>query len=113
MIILNMEQIDKASNEDRENALKLYVSLGSLTEVKSLLAAGVNPSLRFIRVNLLSIASIKGYTDIVEALLAAGADIREKDDEGLTALQHAAKHKHRDIVAMILAKARDIKNANK
>jgi ankyrin repeat protein len=113
MIILNMELIDKASNEDKENALKLCVSLGSLTEVKSLLAAGVNPSLRFIRVNLLSVASMNGCTDIVEALLAAGADINAKGDDGKTALQHAAKHKHRDIVALLLAKARDIKNANK
>jgi ankyrin repeat protein len=113
-VILNTEQIDKASDEDRENAMKLCVSLGSLTNVKSLLAAGINPSLRFIRADLLSVASMNGYTDIVEALLAAGADINAKDDdEGLTALQHAAKNKHRDIVAMILAKANELKNANK
>jgi ankyrin repeat protein len=93
--------------------LKLCVFLGSFTEVKSLLAAGVNPSIPCHTKDLLSFASIKGYTDIVEALLAAGADIREKDADGMTALQHAAKNKHRDIVAMILAKANELKNANK
>jgi ankyrin repeat protein len=113
MIILNSDLIDKASDKDKENALKFSVASNILTMVKSLLAAGVNPSARFRAMDLLSVASIKGYTDIVEALLAAGADITFKDDEGLTALQHAAKNKHREIVALLLAKAKELKKANK
>jgi ankyrin repeat protein len=112
-IILNTELIDKASNKDRENALKLYVPLGGLTEVRSLLAAGVNPSLRLYTMSLLSIASCMGNADIVRALLDAGADINAKDEDGKTALQWAAKHKHRDVVALLLAKANELKNANK
>jgi ankyrin repeat protein len=112
-IILNTVLIDKASDKDRENALKFSVPADILTEVKSLLAAGVNPSLRFRAMDLLSVASIKGYTDIVEALLAAGADINAKGDDGKTALQHAAKHKHREIVALLLAEAKELKKANK
>jgi hypothetical protein len=30
----------------------------------------------------------------------------------MTALQHAAKGKHREIVALLLAKAKELKNAN-
>jgi ankyrin repeat protein len=113
-IILNIELIDQASDKDKENALKFYVTSNSLTMVKSLLAAGVNPSLRFRRWSLLCESSSKGNTDIVEALLAAGADITFKDrGDGKTALQHAAKNKHREIVALLLAKATEIKNANK
>jgi ankyrin repeat protein len=111
-IILNTELIDKASDKDRENALKLYVVMNSLTEVKSLLAAGVNPSLRFRTMDLLCVASGRGYTDVVRELLDAGADITFKDPTGKTALQHAAKKKHRDVVALLLAKAKEIKNAN-
>jgi cytohesin len=112
-IFINTDLIDMASDIDKENTLKVSVALNSLTKVKSLLAAGVNPSARFCTRDLLSVASIKGYTDIVEALLAAGADITFKDDEGLTALQHAAKNKHREIVALLLAKAKELKKANK
>lgn len=111
-IILNTVLIDKASDIDRENALKFSVASNILTEVKSLLAAGVNPSLRFRAMDLLSVASIYGSADIVRELIDAGADIAFKDSTGKTALQHAAKHKHRDVVALLLAKAKEIKNAN-
>jgi ankyrin repeat protein len=112
-IILHTELVDNSSDKDRENALKLYVLLGGLTEVRSLLAAGVDPSLRFCARNLLSIASCMGNADIVRALLDAGADITYKDEDGKIALQWAAMHKHRDIVALLLAKANELKNANK
>jgi ankyrin repeat protein len=112
-IILNTELIDKASDIDKENTLKVSVALNSLTMVKSLLAAGANPLIRFRTKDLLSFASIKGYTDIVRELIDAGADITFKDRDGMTALQHAAKNKHREIVAMLLAKAKELKNANK
>jgi ankyrin repeat protein len=112
-IILNTKLFDKASDKDKENALKFYVASSGLTEVKSLLAAGVNPSLRFRRWSLLCESSSNGNTDIVSELLAAGADIACKDDDGLTALQHAAKNKHREIVVMLLTEVTEIKKANK
>jgi hypothetical protein len=31
----------------------------------------------------------------------------------MTALQHAAKKKHRDVVALLLTKAKELKNVNK
>jgi ankyrin repeat protein len=49
----------------------------------------------------------------VRELIDAGADITFKDDDGRTALQWAAKLKHRDVVALLLARAKELKNANK
>jgi ankyrin repeat protein len=85
------------------------------TLVKHLLASGVSPSTLFRTNSLLCWASIRGYTDVVRELLDAGADItaKTKGGDGLTALQLAAKHKHRDVVALLLAKAKELKNANK
>jgi ankyrin repeat protein len=112
-IILNTELIDKASDKDKENALKFAVASCGLTEVKSLLTAGVNPSLQFWRWSLLCESSYGGKADIVRELIDAGADITFKDHNGKTALQHAAKNKHRDVVALLLAKSKEIKKANK
>jgi ankyrin repeat protein len=105
--------IPSARDEDRESALKAGVWAESLTLVKHLLAAGVNPDLYFRGRRLLTVASNSGRTDIVGELIDAGADISFKDKYGMTALQYAAKQKHRDVVALLLAKAKEIKNANK
>jgi ankyrin repeat protein len=38
----------------------------------------------------LMIAAVDGCTDVVRALIAAGADVNKRDHNGLTALHHAA-----------------------
>lgn len=40
---------------------------------------------------------------MVEALLAQGADVNIRDDEGSTALMCASEHGHADIVKLLLA----------
>lgn len=112
-IELNTELIDSASHGDREDALKVSVWLGGLTEVKSLLRAGVNPSIQFRKKSVLYSASSDGFTDIVRELIDAGADIAAKDQNGVTALQVASKQKHRDVVALLMAKAKELKSTNK
>jgi ankyrin repeat protein len=74
------------------------------------MAHRVNPSIQFRGKSILNAASTNGYTDIVKVLLDAGADITAKDRTGMTALQCAAKGKHREIVTMLLVKAKELKN---
>jgi ankyrin repeat protein len=58
-------------------------------------------------------ASITGCTGSARELINAGADITYKQGGRLTALQHAAQMKHRDVVELLLAKANRLKKANK
>jgi ankyrin repeat protein len=110
--VFDMNRIDSASDKDRENALRFGVPRNFLAAVKPLLAAGVNPSILYRGTSLLSVASSVGLTDIVKELIDAGADLKFKDSDGKTALQHAAKNKHRDVVALLLAKAKELKKMN-
>jgi ankyrin repeat protein len=72
---------------------------------------------RFRGWSILYLASGDGHIDIVIELIDAGADITAKHPNsmgmGMTALQHATKKKHRDVVALLLAKAKELKNVNK
>lgn len=44
-----------------------------------------------------------GRMDMVQALLAHGADVNVQDDEGSTALMCASEHGHVEIVKLLLA----------
>lgn len=50
----------------------------------------------------LMLAVSHGCIDMVEALLAAGAEVNIQDDEGSTALMCAGEHGHSDIVKLLL-----------
>jgi ankyrin repeat protein len=112
-IVPDPHMLLKASDKDKENALRVAVLEDQLPLVQGLLALKTNPSTLFRNSSILCLASMWGKTDIVRELIDAGADIAFKDIKGMTALQHAAKHKHRDVVALLLAKANELKNANK
>lgn len=51
-----------------------------------------------------SIAHGTGHLDVMEMLLAKGADIEARDDDGRTALMYAAIHNKVDCLALLLAK---------
>jgi ankyrin repeat protein len=102
-----------AGEEEKEIALILAVLDDRASLVKRILAAGVSTETEYNGGCLLGVASSLGYVDIVRELLDAGADITVKDDSGKTPTQRAAKEKHRDVVALLLAKAKELKNANK
>lgn len=51
----------------------------------------------------LQVASFLGYTEVVEALLDAGADVNSKDDNGRTPLMYAAAGGRTEIVELLLA----------
>lgn len=51
----------------------------------------------------LMLAVSHGRMDMVQALLAQGADVNIQDDEGSTALMCASEHGHVEIVKLLLA----------
>ena len=53
-------------------------------------------------------ASRKGDTDQVQALLAKGADVNAKDNDGFTALMWAAFYDRTETVQALLAKGADV-----
>jgi ankyrin repeat protein len=107
------DKVEGAAEKDKENAMKYAVEVGNVSIVKLLLAAGVSPSTRFAAGDLLYQASALGHTDVVKVLIDADADVTFKDEDGMTALQHAAQRKHRDVVVLLLAKVKELKNAYK
>jgi ankyrin repeat protein len=79
---LVLSLLENASVKEKETALALAVLNNSLPIVKALLAVGVSASVNFKLTNVLCVASRKGNTDMVRALIDAGADITEKDMQG-------------------------------
>ena len=53
-------------------------------------------------------AASMGDTEKVQTLLAQGADVNAKDNDGFTALMMAAVYGHIDIVHALLTKAADV-----
>jgi ankyrin repeat protein len=113
----DMELVNKlvgsAGEEEKKVALVIAVFEKKLPMVKSLLAGGADPATKYSSMSMLIVASLVGYADVVRELLDARADIAAKDAGGETALQNAAKLKHRDVVALLLAHANKLKRANK
>jgi ankyrin repeat protein len=102
-----------AGDEEKEIALSMALASNQASVVKLLLAVGVKTTVLLYGESLLILASRYGFVDIVRELLDAGADITAKARDNRTVLQVAAAGKHRDVVALLLAKANELKNANK
>jgi ankyrin repeat protein len=98
-----------ADEVEKEVALTIAVLDNHVATVKQFLASGVRTTVMYDESPLLSVASYRGFIEIVRELLGAGADVTAKDEHGKTALQWAAKGKHRDVVALLLAKAKELK----
>ena len=58
--------------------------------------------------NLLHLATLKGYTDIVELLVDNGVDIDASDKSGKTALQYAKRYGHKRIAGLLKTHGADI-----
>ena len=67
---------------------------------------------RHVGYTALTRASRGGYKDIVEALLAAGADKEKADEEGYTALTRAAMEGHIEVAEALLAAGVDTEKTN-
>jgi ankyrin repeat protein len=75
-------------------------------KVSLLVEAGANPNGRFPRGDepLLTVYAGAGFTDVVEVLLSAGADIHVRGSNGSTAWQEATRRNHSDTAALLLAR---------
>jgi ankyrin repeat protein len=84
--------------------------------VEALLDKGakVNTKDKFLGMTALMWASgsVKGH-QVVQLLLARGAEVNAGDDYGLTALMRASRKGHREIVQALLAKGADVNAKDK
>jgi ankyrin repeat protein len=55
----------------------------------------------------LKIASVQGDTPLVEALLAAGADVNARNEDDMTALHYAVSQGHADVVRVLMLAGAD------
>jgi ankyrin repeat protein len=79
------------------SALIKYARQGNLDAVRDLLDAGVDPDTRLIeppRRTLLQEAARTGRTALAELLVANGASIAVKDEDGFNSLYHAYSSGH-------------------
>lgn len=76
---------------------------GQLDTVKVLLEKGANPNAEFLdgHTALIAAAVQSGSKDVVEALIAAGADVKHKNKQGKTAEMLAIENNHADLAELL------------
>jgi ankyrin repeat protein len=101
-----------ASADEMEVALVTAAWRGHCEVVKVLLAARADPSCYRGSTTPLTSAAANGDVAMARVLVAAKADITAKFDNN-TAMKTAAANRHRDMVAFLLAKTKELKDMNK
>lgn len=99
-----------ASSERGETALYFGVREGKAEIVEWLLSHGAQTQVRIEGSgrNLLHLATLKGYTDIVELLVENGVDLDITDNFGNTAYKYAAKYGHKKIASLLKKNGADV-----
>ncbi|KAI5889899.1 ankyrin, partial [Schizophyllum commune H4-8] len=87
--------------ENKESALRIAVSSGSLRVFHLLLERGASTAAKD-RYTLLMLAARSGHEDIVRFLLDTGAHIEERDGNGSTALHYAAHQGHLGVISILI-----------
>ena len=77
-------------------AMKMGANFGGTAEIYS-------PGTR-----ALHFASTRGHQEVAQLLLAKGADVNAKDEDGYTALINASAYGHKEVVQLLLAKKADV-----
>jgi ankyrin repeat protein len=93
----------------KEAVLGVVIMQRRRDRVLFMLRHGVSPSSKCNGRYHLHRAVRDGQPDMVTLLIAAKADVEQKDIYNMTALQWAAKAKDRGVVAMLLKRANDVK----
>jgi serine/threonine-protein phosphatase 6 regulatory ankyrin repeat subunit B len=98
--------------EQQQEPLINAASNGDLRRVKALLASGgsdVNSRLiQFDDVTALMTASYEGHLEVVQALLAAKANVNARRNDGGTALMMASQEGHLEVVRALLDAKADV-----
>ena len=81
---------------------------GNIGAVKQHIAAGTDVDAKTGGETPLHMAARFGQSQVAELLIAEGADVNAKNDEGKTALHEAAVNGHKEIAQLLIAKGADV-----
>ena len=88
------------------DALVAAVLAGQVDCVRLLLEAGADPNRSYVastgKLPLLVLAGDRGNAEIVRLLAEHGAEVTAVDGEGMTALQRAGIHRHKEVEAVLV-----------
>jgi ankyrin repeat protein len=97
LLLAKGADVNAATTENIILAIQLTTSLRTGT------ATGLSPG-----THALSFAAHEGHKEVVQLLLAKGADVNAKDKKGKTALMWASREGHKEALQALLAKGADI-----
>lgn len=90
-----------------ENKLIAAVQEGDFTNTVILLDQGMNPNIVEDRTTPLMLAARAGDFKMARVLIAFGADVNLRNDEGTTPLMLASRYGHTEVVELLLKEGAD------
>jgi len=96
-----------AANDGNIEAVKQHLAAGARLGGASNIVAHLNAK-GFLERTPLHLAAWKGRKETTEQLIAAGADLEAKDQEGLTPLYLAAQGGHKEIAELLIDNGADV-----
>jgi ankyrin repeat protein len=101
-----------AANASGNNDLIRAVQKSDFTSAVVLLDKGMNPNIIEAGQSPLMIAARNGEVKLTRALIAFGADVNLRNDDGTTALMLAARHGHTEVADLLLKSGADAELRN-
>lgn len=111
-ICLSLPAGAQSETTTAQNALKTALRTGDIASVTEALQAGAEPNPEG-PISPLYIAARRGDVEIVEILIASGADLDATDPSGRTALVAALTRRNHDVVRTLIAAGADVNLAER